>query len=214
MPAVATPPAGAPAPTGGEGFFQRKVFGVKTWVLMLGLTIAILSWSLIKARKNGNASSTSSTTTGTNSGTNAQYTPPYVIETNVNEAPVNVTQTDDDEPIPVDRPPGGPPRRRPRPIKGPPPPVPGPPSSPPPSGVPVKSKPPAPGYTVYRVKPRDNLTTIARHFKVFQTNPNPGLALYNYQLTAGLRSPADQKTLRQRGPNLIFPNEEIYIPKN
>jgi hypothetical protein len=214
MPAVngGAPPAGGGGSS--EGFFQRKVFGVKTWVLMLGLTIAILTWSLIKARKNASANSTNASTTGTNAGTNAQYTPPYVIETDVNEAPVNVT---DNTPVTVNNPPppvrnpGGPPRRRPGPIPGPHPPVP---SQPPPSSNPGQTKPPSSGFRTYRVKPGDNLTTIARDFKVFQTSPNPGVALYNYQLTPGLRPPETQATLRQRGPNLIYPNEEIYIPNS
>lgn len=211
------PVEGAPPPpaqsTGGGGFFQRKVFGVKTWQLMLVLTIAVLGWALYRQRQAASAATSTSLTGATtpSSGTNAQYTPPYVIQTDVNEAPVNVT---DNTPVTVNNPAPRPRRPR-RPAPPPPPGAPSPPpSAPPTTPAPVQTKPSAPGFRVYRVKPGDNLTTIARDEKVFQTSPNPGLALYNYQLTPGLRSAQDQATIKQRGPNLIFSNEEIYIPNS
>lgn len=88
--------------------------------------------------------------------------------------------------------------------------------SPSPPGVPVKKPPPPrqvhPGKNkkpplAYKVKSGDKLSTIAeRHHTTWQ-------ALWTYNTTPGNR-PADTiKTLKDRGPDLIFPGETILIPQ-
>lgn len=208
-----------PATTGGSksGFFQEKVFGVKTWQLMLGLTIAILAWALYKQRKSAASATTSATTTAASGTTNATYTPPYVIQTDVNEAPVNNSSTTNVSSGPANKLGGPPPRTR---HKRTPPPSTPPPSSPPQSGPvtqpvgpaapPTLTPPPQPQD--YTVVAGDNYTSIADKFGVFQNTGNPGLSLYEYQLTPGLRPASTQATIQSRGPNLLYSGGTVVIP--
>lgn len=53
----------------------------------------------------------------------------------------------------------------------------------------------------------DTLSSIAAKFgETWQQ-------VWAYNLQAGVRSAADQATLKKRGPNLIYRGEQIYIPK-
>lgn len=62
----------------------------------------------------------------------------------------------------------------------------------------------------YRVQPGDSLSKIAAKFGVFNGN---GVSLYDYNINSAGRSSADVAVLKQRGPNLIYSGETIYIPR-
>lgn len=60
---------------------------------------------------------------------------------------------------------------------------------------------------IYRVKTGDTLTSIARKYGVSEAN------LWAYNLTPGVRSAQAIATLKSRGQNKIFANEEIDVPQ-
>lgn len=62
----------------------------------------------------------------------------------------------------------------------------------------------------YRALPGDSFSKIAAKYGVFGGN---GLSLYNYNINSAGRSSADIATLKQRGPNLIYSGETVYIPR-
>ncbi len=59
---------------------------------------------------------------------------------------------------------------------------------------------------IYRVVGGDTLSSIAAKYG------ESWQEVYNYNLKPGVRPAATQATLRSRGPNLIFSNEQIDIP--
>lgn len=75
---------------------------------------------------------------------------------------------------------------------------------PPPKVTPPKSttKPRA----IYKVKPGDNLTSIAKKYGISEAE------LWKYNIDPKVRTASAIKTLKSRGQNLIYSNESIYIP--
>lgn len=72
-------------------------------------------------------------------------------------------------------------------------------------GTTTSSGPPKPAAT-YRVKSGDTLTSIAKKYGVSESN------LWAYNITKGVRPAATIATLKARGQDLLFSNEEILIP--
>lgn len=60
---------------------------------------------------------------------------------------------------------------------------------------------------IYRVKTGDTLTSIAKKYGVSEAN------LWAYNITPGVRPAATIATLKSRGQNKLFANEEIDIPQ-
>jgi LysM repeat protein len=59
---------------------------------------------------------------------------------------------------------------------------------------------------IYRVKPGDNLTSIAKKYDISEAE------LWKYNIDPKVRTASAIKTLKTRGQNLIYSNEAIYIP--
>jgi len=80
-------------------------------------------------------------------------------------------------------------------------------TTPPPSGggTTTTTTPPKPAAT-YRVKSGDTLTAIAKKYGVSEAN------LWAYNITPGVRPASTIATLKARGQNLLYSNEEIMIP--
>jgi hypothetical protein len=73
---------------------------------------------------------------------------------------------------------------------------------------PPKVTPPATNKprAIYRVKPGDNLTSIAKKYGISEAE------LWKYNIDPKVRTASAIKTLKTRGQNLIYSNEAIYIP--
>lgn len=61
------------------------------------------------------------------------------------------------------------------------------------------------GHTTYTVKRGDNLSSIAKKYGMSWKD------IWNYNLKN--RKPSTVKTLKKRGPNLIYSGSKFYIPK-
>lgn len=213
-----------------QGRWGHKYGPLPLWAwggLGLGGALAVASW-----RKNKAAKSTANQPTVDQASTvSTSQTPPYVVindlytgtmttPTPVATPPVSGghhrKDDDDDKPAPIPTPAPTPqptPTPTPTPI-----PVPVvPPPTPPP--VHVVAPPPAPAPApvqhassplAYKVQSGDSLSKIAAKFGVFGGN---GVSLYNYNINSAGRSSADVAVLKQRGPNLIYAGETIYIPR-
>jgi LysM repeat protein len=59
---------------------------------------------------------------------------------------------------------------------------------------------------IYRVKPGENLTEIAKKYGISEAE------LWKYNIDPKVRTASAIKTLKSRGQNLIYSNEAIYIP--
>lgn len=185
---------------GGTNAFTRKLGPLPVWAWMgvgLGLALAVSLW-----RKN-KASSTASTTAETSTTATSTQTPPFIIQ--------NYTGTGAQGPAGPAGPAGptgatgatgAPGKPGVGTVTGTPIPQPGTGKKPPKGG----GKNPQP--IVYRVKPGDTLSAIAERYHV----PGGPQALYNYQLSSPLRSAQAKQEIKQRGPNLLYSNEEILIP--
>lgn len=192
---------GAPQGGGSTNAFTRKLGPLPVWAWMgvgLGMALAVSLW-----RKNKTASTASTTTAGTATTATSTQTPPFIIQ--------NYTGAGAQGPAGPAGPAGstgatgatgttgatgsvG--------VTGTPIPQPGTGKKPPAGG----GKNPQP--IVYRVKPGDTLSSIAERYHV----PGGPQALYNYQLSSPLRSAQAKQEIKQRGPNLLYSNEEILIP--
>lgn len=80
-----------------------------------------------------------------------------------------------------------------------------PPKTPAPPKPPVVTKPRAKAQE-YRVKHGDTLSSIAKRYHTTWQ------AIWKFNTTAGNRPAATIKTLKNRGPNLLYANELILIP--
>lgn len=193
---------GRPAPAGGGGgnIFTRKLGPAPVWLWMAALLGALLAWS--SYRKNKTAQATPADTTGAD--TSAQ-TPPIIIQNYppaTAPGPAGTTAT-----------------------------IPGPPAPAIPTGTggagskvtlpgaipknfPKLPKPPgrkaAPKPVAYRVKPGDTLDKIAAKYEY--SGGGEGLWHFNYGPTSP-HSKQAREEIKNRGPNLIYPNETIYIPQ-
>lgn len=180
----AQPEGGAPQGAGGTNAFTRKLGPLPVWAWMgLGLAgaLAYASWS-----KNKKAASTASESSTTGEQT-ADQTPPFIIQNITNEPPETAPGTSTATTPP--------PRTT----------LPWPPPVPP--AHPTVPKPPAkkPKVVIYRVKRGDTLSSIA---KKYHTTVD---AIWKYNTTPGNRPASTIATLKKRGKNLIFKNEEIDI---
>jgi len=194
-----------PEGDGGDEFGLTSTIGplpVWGWMgISLALVLIYTQW-----RKNKTASKTSTTATAPPT-TATDQTPPFIIQ--------NYTQTPAGVPGPAG--PSGPagPTGATGPAGGT---TPG--HNPFPNPIPVPVGPAQPVSMpttkqplAYRVKPGDTLAKIASAYHV-----NGGAqALYQFNIGSGPgsanRSAKDVATLKQRGPDLIYSNEVIYIPQ-
>jgi len=157
--------------------------------IVLALVVLYSQW-----RKNKAAAKPASTATPATSTTD--QTPPFIIQNYTQTTPGPAGATGPAGPTGATGPAGGPSI--------------GPtvPSPLPPVHAPVTVKPMA-----YRVKPGDTLDKIASANHV----AGGGQTLFEYNIGTGPfsahRSAQDIATLKQRGPNLLYSNEVIYIPQ-
>lgn len=175
----------APRQAGGSNAFTRKLGPLPVWAWMgVGLGVA-LAWSSFSKNKAAKASAADTETADT--GNVPDQTPPFIIQNFPGAAPQGPAG------------PAGPP--------GPTGPAGPPPVTPPSGGKPGAPKPPAKGpkVVVYRVKRGDTLSSIA---KKYHTTVD---AIWKYNTTPGNRPASTIATLKKRGKNLIFKNEEIDI---
>lgn len=193
-------------PGGGGGtasVFKRQIGPMPMWAWMaivLGLAVAYASY---KRNKTAKAGAAAGTTGATGAVQTADQTPPFIIQNYTDVPAPNVTTPvtlSVTEPAPQPVPAGA---------AAPPPP---PPATP--AAVPLRSGPPrvAPAAhkpVQYRVKPGDTLSGIAAKYHV----AGGANALYQYQIGPSPHSAQAKAEIRQRGKNLIFPNELIYIPQ-
>lgn len=192
------PPAGG----GGQGeLLQRKLGPMPVWVwALIGLAGA---WLYAKWRSNQQAASAAQQTqvADTSSAESQQVAPQFVIENNLPPEANPGTAT---PPSQAGSPTPAPPVVAP-PGKG---------THPPIGHPPIPAGPPKPisgkRPLVYRVQHGDTLDSIAASHGV----KGGGGELFTFNTTPGNRPPATINTLRKRGPNLIYPGEEILIPQN
>ena len=177
---------------GGSNPFTRKLGPLPTWAWMgIGLGLA-LAWANFRKGKQAAAASTTTDTTGDQT---AGQTPPIIIQNYPGEG------------TPGPAGPAGPAGPQgPTGSTG----APGGTTTPPPVVTPPKpqttTKPKAP--IAYKVKPGDSLSKIAAKYHTTWQ------ALWNFNI--GPSSPHSKQaiaTLKQRGPNLLYSNETIYIPQ-
>ena len=196
---------------GGASPFTRQVGPLPMWGwmgLLLAAAVVYSQWHKNKAA----AAAANTNTAGTVQ--DSSQTPPFIIQ-NYTSYPGTGAQGPQGPPGPTGPPgasgtgstggvwsgganhPGGP--------------VSSPPSTPTPTPPPVSTTTNA-QPVVYRVQPGDTLTSIAAKYHV----PGGWQALYNYNIGTGPgtanRDASTIATLKQRGPNLIYSNEAIYIP--
>jgi len=195
------------------GLLTQKKGPLPVWAWAgLGLAGAY-AYSRYKAGKTSSSTSTA-TTAGTAAVGEPAGTPPdFVIENNLPGAPASIpaapagaptpsTPITPGTPLPVVTPPNTVPWP-PILVKPPVPPTPAPPGkAPSPAPPPVHR-----GPLSYVVVTGDNLSSIAAK------HGTSASALYAYNTTPGNRPAATIATLKQRGPDLIFPGETILIPQ-
>lgn len=195
----------------GTSPFTKKLGPLPMWAWMaiaLALAVVYSQYQKNKAAATTTSATSAAATTGT---TPADQIPPFIIQNYTGQGVAGPAGPQGPSGVPgTPGAPGGP-----GPI-GPPGPAgnPTPPPAPPAAPSPPPPTPPSnPQPLVYRVQPGDSLSGIAAKFHV----PGGWQALYNYNIGTGPgtanRSPQDIATLKQRGPNLIYSNEQIYIPQ-
>lgn len=160
------------------------------------LILLVLAWVYAKWRASKTTStdtSADSTGTGDASSETDAVAPQFIIENNLPQPNAPVT-TPPPVTTPVVTPPGT--------------------TTAPPTNTtptpPAKSKPTAPVAKKplsYKVVHGDTLTSIAKKYDTTAT------ALYAYNTTPGVRPAATIKTLKTRGPNLVYAGETILIPQ-
>lgn len=205
--------AGTPSSSGGGGgsVFTRKLGPLPVWAWMgiaLGVALAYSLWRKNKASATANANTATSTP--------ADQTPPFIIQnyTTFPPGPGAPAQTPT---TPTPPSPSGPgvigtpavPSGEPPIFNQPAGPHPGPiraPSATPPSTPTSAPKKPYTTIVDYKVKPGDTLTSIAAKYGISEQH------LWQFNITPGVRSDKDRQTLLSRGQNLIYPNEDIYVP--
>lgn len=179
---------------------------VWTWALIaLG---AAWAWAKYRANKTASAA-TSTASTATNASEGEAVAPQFIIEEGGTSTTVNNQEAAEPPPsAPVTAPVGPPP-----PVATPPGTSPSPPirsgGKPPARPAPVKSPSKKKQPIAYRVQHGDTLDSIAQRFHV----PGGGDALFAYNTTPGNRPAKTIATLKARGKNLIYANEEIDIPQ-
>jgi LysM repeat protein len=178
--------------------FLRKIGPMPLWGWMgviLGVVLVYYFWRQNKAKdkNNNNSNAGSSTEQGSSS---ANDIPQFVNQTYTTVLPpsINLSQTqnnnEDEDDDDDDKKPGGGHK---------------------PGGNGNGHGHKAPHYTVYTVKHGDTLSGIAKKYgTTWQT-------LFNYNTRSkaqgGAGRPANTiKTLKERGPNLLYAGEKIYIP--
>lgn len=184
-----------------RSILTTKIAGrVPVWVIALaGLVLAWLyaKWRATKqaaADAAGNGKADTADATGADS-ESEQVAPQFIIMNNLPQGagapPTPSTPVTTVEPSPVVTPPGTKPN--------------------PPTTTPTKppaTKPPAKKPPLkYVVKHGDTLAAIAKRYKT--TAPK----LFAYNTTSGVRPAATIKTLKERGPNLLYAGETILIPQ-
>lgn len=168
----------------------------------LGVAVAYSSW-----RKNKTAAAATSTSaSGTATDQTASQTPPFIIQnytsTTSEPSDVNVSVSGTQGPPGATGPAGPPGLSAPTPVGSTPISVTKPITpAPPKSTAPKKATP-----LVYRVKPGDTLTSIAAKYHTTAS------ALWTFNTAPGNRPASTIATLKKRGPNLLYSNEEILIP--
>lgn len=192
------------------GTLKAKWHGVPVYIIALA---GVMGLALYLKRRNSTSSSatTAANQTNTNLGTAGQMSNQfwlagmmpfqggnvYVTQTNTSPGATKPPAKKGGGPIIIDHPPG---HYRP-PVK------------PPVHPVPGKKKPlPSQVDYTYHVKKNDTLSGIAKHYGLttaqlwnFNTGTNPA--------NSAMRPKSTIATLKKRGPNLIFPNETLAIPK-
>ena len=180
---------------------KEKHFGVPTWAIAAVGVIALALY--LKHRKaNAPADNTKAAADQTNSnlGSASQLANEFwqagIMPFMGGDVYVTQTNTNNPAPTPGTPSPTGPPPKQPPPHAG---------------GVVVPKPPVQQNPLVYRVKKGDTLSGIAKKYGLSWQQ------LYLYNTTTGPKGanrPASTiATLKSRGPNKIFSNEEIDIPK-
>lgn len=183
---------------GGTGSLLARKWGpmpVWAWAL-IGLAVA---WGIAKYRSTKAAAAAAADATNLTTADGQAVAPQFVIENNMPFSPSAPVTVPAGPPAPVVTPPGtapGPPVVKP----------PAPPAKKPPAKAPAPKGKAKAG--VYRVVSGDTLSSIAaKHGTTAQK-------LFTYNTTPGNRPAATIALLKSRGPNLIFPGEEIDIPQS
>jgi LysM repeat protein len=186
-----------------KSMITYKVGGkVPVWVIALGLLV--LAWLYAKWRSDkASSSDTGKADTADATGSDSeseQVAPQFIIENNM---PASAGAPATPPSTPVTQPPVPPPVTT----------LPGTTPNPPvitPTKPTTPAKPTAPAKKPpikYVVKHGDTLSAIAKKYKT------TAAALFTYNTTAGVRPAATIKTLKARGPNLLYAGETILIPQ-
>lgn len=203
---MATPDEeGRPGGTDGGFSFTRKLGPFPVWVWMIVTLAGAVLYSTW--HKNKAAASKTSSTSSTASTTPTDQTPPFIIQnfpgTSGGTGPAGPAGPAGATGATGATGPAGSTTPAPAPSPSP---------TPPPKPAPV-SMPTAHQPLQYRVKPGDTLSKIAEAYHI----NGGGQALYQFNIGTGPgtanRSAKDIATLKQRGPDLIYSNEVIFIPQ-
>lgn len=190
---------------GEHNLLTSKVGRIPVWLLAVGGLLA--AWLYAKWRDSKASAAAGSGSASDSAGTDAasesqQVAPQFIIENNMPNMPQDAGApsapsapvTTSPAPAPVATPPGTSP-------------------SPPSTAKPAPAKPPAKKAPAkkaplqYKVRHGDNLSTIAAaHHTTWQK-------LWAYNTTPGNRPAATIRTLKQRGPSLLYAGETILIPQ-
>ncbi len=180
--------------SGERNLLTSKWGPAPVWVWAMGGLV--VAWLVAKWRDSKSSKQQAAQADTADTAESEQVAPQFIIENNM-PAGVGAPTTPS---APITVPPGPPPTTTPPGT------TPNPPTTttpkPPPKKPPAK-KPPV----QYKVKHGDTLTAIAKRYGTTWQ------ALWTYNTTAGNR-PADTiKTLKSRGPNLLYAGETILIPQ-
>lgn len=183
-------------PVPSQALLMRKWGPFQVWVYALAGLVA--AWLIAKWRASQSAKTSGAEQADTaDIAESEQVAPQFIIENNM---PAGVgAPTTPQVPVPT--------KPVPPPVITPPGTTPNPPTTTPPKPPPKKPTPAKKKPVTYKVKHGDTLSAIAKKYGTTWQQ------LWTYNTTSGNRSADAIKTLKQRGPNLLYAGETILIPQ-